>query len=755
MNSMKDYLSGMPVEMRTALENEMSAASIPDEAQQSVKDKDLTAPPASPAVHDRYIIASVATGLWAGRDKHIADWSGTVWDFTPPDEGMLTWVEDEDLLYTYTATTWVPSPLSPHTLTGALHTVSGLTPGRSLVALTATTFGFGTPPNEPTAGQKAALVGTTGTPSGSNAYVTTTDPRLSVTGPTGPLGPTGPTGTTGATGPTGDLGPTGPTGPTGADSVVTGPTGTDGATGPTGPTGADSTVTGPTGSDGATGPTGADSAVTGPTGDIGATGPSGGPTGPTGDQGSTGPTGPTGADSFVTGPTGDLGPTGPASGPTGPTGDIGPTGPTGADSVVTGPTGPTGPDSVVTGPTGPTGADSVVTGPTGPTGADSVVTGPTGPTGEQGDPSTVTGPTGDIGPTGPTGEQGDPSTVTGPTGTDGATGPTGPTGADSTVTGPTGDVGATGPEGGPTGSVGPTGPTGLGATGPTGPDSVVTGPTGPTGLDGSTGPTGADSIVSGPQGPTGDLGPTGPTGSPSSVTGPTGMQGPPSTVTGPMGPTGTTGPQGGTLPTGAPTLDRQDLVNGAALSYLGGDILLIGRNLLQGQTFDDIVITEGAGPYTASLQIAALKPGDSGYSVEIVIGTPFSVNLVGKKLTITILAAGTSDAAIATEINKDGGACEGILRGNSPGLGNFVAAHGETPLAGGTGDYDHNIITVGGLEALPANEPGSVSYAKWDDTSIICTTQPVGFYGDIVTVHIQSNGLWTYQLSAVLEGALT
>lgn len=71
-----------------------------------VIDKDLTAPPGSPAVGDVYIIAASATGLWAGHDQQVAYWNGINWDFTVPSEGYTLYVIDEDVRYTFNGTTW-------------------------------------------------------------------------------------------------------------------------------------------------------------------------------------------------------------------------------------------------------------------------------------------------------------------------------------------------------------------------------------------------------------------------------------------------------------------------------------------------------------------------------------------------------------------------------------------------------------------------------------------------------------------------
>jgi len=83
--------------------------------QDSVLDKDLTAPPSSPNSGDRYIVGDSATGDWSGHDKEIAEYNGSSWDFTTTSEGLATWVEDEDKIYVFNGTTWVKfSTVSDH-----------------------------------------------------------------------------------------------------------------------------------------------------------------------------------------------------------------------------------------------------------------------------------------------------------------------------------------------------------------------------------------------------------------------------------------------------------------------------------------------------------------------------------------------------------------------------------------------------------------------------------------------------------------
>jgi len=68
-------------------------------------DRTLATPPASPASGDVYIVAASATGAWAGKDGKIA-YFDAIWYFITPREGMSLWVNNEDLLYTYTGSAW-------------------------------------------------------------------------------------------------------------------------------------------------------------------------------------------------------------------------------------------------------------------------------------------------------------------------------------------------------------------------------------------------------------------------------------------------------------------------------------------------------------------------------------------------------------------------------------------------------------------------------------------------------------------------
>jgi len=75
--------------------------------QLAVIDKDLTSPPGSPTVGDRYIVGSSATGDWAGEDGNIAAYQNSAWEFYTPQEGWFAYAKDEAIVYKYDGSNWV------------------------------------------------------------------------------------------------------------------------------------------------------------------------------------------------------------------------------------------------------------------------------------------------------------------------------------------------------------------------------------------------------------------------------------------------------------------------------------------------------------------------------------------------------------------------------------------------------------------------------------------------------------------------
>jgi hypothetical protein len=78
--------------------------------QLGVLDRDLAAPPASPADGDRYIVAAGASGAWAGHSGKIAAWQDGAWMLHAPIEGWLAWVGDETKLVVYDGAAWGDLP---------------------------------------------------------------------------------------------------------------------------------------------------------------------------------------------------------------------------------------------------------------------------------------------------------------------------------------------------------------------------------------------------------------------------------------------------------------------------------------------------------------------------------------------------------------------------------------------------------------------------------------------------------------------
>ena len=72
----------------------------------AVLDRNLTTPPAGPALGDAYIVAATGTGAWAGHENHLALWVSSQWQFIAPLPGFQCWVRDEDVLVYWSGTAW-------------------------------------------------------------------------------------------------------------------------------------------------------------------------------------------------------------------------------------------------------------------------------------------------------------------------------------------------------------------------------------------------------------------------------------------------------------------------------------------------------------------------------------------------------------------------------------------------------------------------------------------------------------------------
>lgn len=74
--------------------------------QLSVLDRDLTAPPGTPAAGDTYLVGAAATGDWATHDDDVAVWDGVAWVYYTPRIGWVAYIEDEGKISAFKATGW-------------------------------------------------------------------------------------------------------------------------------------------------------------------------------------------------------------------------------------------------------------------------------------------------------------------------------------------------------------------------------------------------------------------------------------------------------------------------------------------------------------------------------------------------------------------------------------------------------------------------------------------------------------------------
>lgn len=66
----------------------------------AIKDRDLSAPPGSPAVGDQYLVKPAGSGAWAGKTGKMR-WSGIGWTNTINKRGQLHWIEDENAIFAW------------------------------------------------------------------------------------------------------------------------------------------------------------------------------------------------------------------------------------------------------------------------------------------------------------------------------------------------------------------------------------------------------------------------------------------------------------------------------------------------------------------------------------------------------------------------------------------------------------------------------------------------------------------------------
>lgn len=74
--------------------------------QLAVLDRDLAAPPSSPAEGERWIVAPAASGAWASHTGHVAAWQDGAWRFSAPVTGWVAYVVDEEMLIAWDGSSW-------------------------------------------------------------------------------------------------------------------------------------------------------------------------------------------------------------------------------------------------------------------------------------------------------------------------------------------------------------------------------------------------------------------------------------------------------------------------------------------------------------------------------------------------------------------------------------------------------------------------------------------------------------------------
>jgi len=198
-----------------------------------------------------------------------------------------------------------------------------------------------------------------------------------------------------------------------------------------------------------------------------------------------------------------------------------------------------------------------------------------------------------------------------------------------------------------------------------------------------------------------------------------------------------------------------DWIDGTPPAAAGGTVVLKGRNLLQGQTFDSLTL--GAG--TSELIFTAVKPGDSGFKVLLTDTGSISAAFANGLLTVGHDAGVSTADAVATAINV-AATNVGQIRCVSGGVGTAIVPSTDSvdgdALVGGVGDHAGNKVEVSGVEALPLHATGTSPAATWADDAISVVVPDLTAEGDaraasdIVATRIQSNGVQSAPISSVL-----
>jgi len=89
--------------------------------QVAVLDLTRTSPPSSPAEGQRHVVATGATGAWAGQGNAIATWQDGAWAFLVPRTGWCIWSVADNVVFVFDGTHWRDQRDLPVTLDNAVH----------------------------------------------------------------------------------------------------------------------------------------------------------------------------------------------------------------------------------------------------------------------------------------------------------------------------------------------------------------------------------------------------------------------------------------------------------------------------------------------------------------------------------------------------------------------------------------------------------------------------------------------------------
>lgn len=193
---------------------------------------------------------------------------------------------------------------------------------------------------------------------------------------------------------------------------------------------------------------------------------------------------------------------------------------------------------------------------------------------------------------------------------------------------------------------------------------------------------------------------------------------------------------------GYPALDALDPATLLAAGQ--ASFVLVGRNLLQSQTFDTLT----TGITAAAVAVTMLKPGVSGVSLVVTQGAGALSTVLADNLLTVELASGNSTATEVTAAINAAASCIGVIHAVAGGGGgDDVLVAAETALAGGVGLYSGNSVVINGQSCNPVQAAD-----QWTDTSITVLVPALTsrVATDVVGAIVTSDGVSTGQLSAVL-----